>query len=190
MGLFDSVLKTVQKVVSGGSGGFDAVEGISFEDWVKTNSKLAAGKKIEDLIKEMGIDMPRWDRVNNEFLARMKNDRSFTMNIRYASIFNSVAEGNLPKKQDFNENTFPVEKYAEVTIAMEVLGKQGRDAQDVLKDFGLTVVDYSNLGSYWGKKIMFSPMGVGMRFQNAMMEYKKKYEEQVKNDGTHDDIQF
>jgi hypothetical protein len=190
MGIFDSVLKTVQNVVSGGKGGFNPVEGMEFEDWVKANAKLAAGTKTEELVKSLGFDMPRWDRINNEFLARMKNDRTFTMSIRYASIFNGVAEGNLPKKNDFTENTFPLEKYAEVMAAMEFLGKQGRDAQDVLKDFGLTVVDYSNLGSYWGKKIAFNPMSTGVKFQNLLMEYRAKYEKQIKEDGTHDDIEF
>ena len=90
----------------------------------------------------------------------------------------------------FNDQTYPIEKYAEVTVAMEFLGKQGRDAQDVLKDFGLTVADYSNLGSYYTKKIFMSPMGLGMKFQNCIMEYRAKYEKIIQEDGTHDDIKF
>lgn len=188
MGIFDSVLKTVQKVVSGGKD--EPVEGIAFEDWVKVNAKLAAGTPTEEIVKLLGIDRPKWDRVNNEWLARMQNDRTFTFSIRYAAIFNSVAKGNLPLKKEFNEQTFPIEKYAELLAATEFLGKQGRDAQDILKDFGLTVVDYSNIGSYWGKKIVMSPLGLGVKFQNILMEYRAKYEKQIKEDGTHDDIAF
>lgn len=190
MGILNSVFKTFHKIVNGGKDVLEPVEGIGFEDWVKANAKLAGGKKPEELITQMGIDMPRWDRINNEFLTRMKNDRSFTMSVKYASIFNNAAEGNLPKKKEFTENTFSLEKYAEVMAAMEFLGKQGRDAQDILKDFGLTVVDYSNLGSYWGKKIAFSPFGTGMRFQSLLMEYRGKYEKAVNEGGAHRDIQF
>ncbi len=189
MGIFNSVLSTFQKAVNG-KDALEPVEGITFEVWAIANAKLASGIKIEDQVKDLGIDMPRWDRVNTEFLTRMKNDRTYTLSIKYAKIFNGTAKGNLPAKKDFTPDTFPIEKYAEVSAAMEFLGKQGRDAQDVLKDFGLTVADWSNLGSYWGKKILFSPMGVGIKFQNALMEYRAKYEKQIKEDGTHDDIQF
>jgi len=110
--------------------------------------------------------------------------------MKYSSIFNGTAAGNLPPKKEFTESTYPIEKYAEVTVAMEFLGKQGRDAQDVLKDFGLTVADYSNLGSFYTKKIFMSPMGLGMKFQNSIMEYRAKYEKIIQNDGTHDDLQY
>lgn len=56
---------------------------------------------------------------------------------------------------------------------MDYPGRQGRDAQDVLKDFASTVADYSNLSSYYTKKIFMSPMGLE-KFQNLMMEYRRK----------------
>ena len=154
MGILDSVFKTLHQAVNKGEDVLARVEGISFEDWAKANAKLASGTNTEELIKSMGIDMPRWDRVNTEWLTRMKNDKTFTLSVKYAGIFNRNASGNLPGKKEFTEDTYPFEKYIEVMVAMDYLGKQGRDAQDVLKDFGLTVADYSNLSSYWSKKIM------------------------------------
>jgi hypothetical protein len=189
MGILGSVLKTVQKVING-KDIFEPVEGITFEQWAEVNAKLASGITIQEQLVSLGTDMPGWDRVNNEFLTRMKNDRTYTFSVKYAKIFNRTAKGNLPAKSDFTPETFPVEKYAEVMAAMEFLTKQGRDAQDILKDFGLTVADYSNLGSYWGKKILFSPMGTGMKFQEHLMHYRTKYEKLINEDGTHDDIEF
>lgn len=190
MGILNSVFRLFHKAVNTGTDVLSDVEGISFENWAKANAKLASGSKTDELVKEMGIDMPKWDRVNNEWLTRMKNDKTFTLSMKYAGIFNNNAKGNLPAKKDINENTYPLEKYAEAMVAMDYLGKQGRDAQDVLKDFGLTVADYSNLSSFWTKKIMFSPMNLGMKFQNYIMEYRAKYEKIINEDGTHDDIQF
>ena len=165
-------------------------EGVTLEDWATANAKMVSGSTKDEICGLLGIDAPKWDRVNEEWLARMKNDKTFTLSMKYASVFNNTAAGNLPKKKDFTENTYPLEKYVEVMVAMEFLGKQGRDAQDVLKDFGLTVADYSNLSSYYTKKIFLSPMGIGMKFQNLMMEYRAKYEKIIKEDGTHDDIAF
>lgn len=190
MGILNSLFKGFHQVVNGGKDVLEPVEGISFEDWAKANAKLASGGNIEGLVKELGIDRPRWDRANEEWLARMKNDKTFTLSMKYASVFNNNAAGNLPNKKDFTEDTYPFEKYVEAMVAMGYLAKQGRDAQDVLKDFGLTVADYSNLSSFWTKKIFLSPMGVGMRFQTLTEEYRAKYEKVIKEDGTHDDIKF
>lgn len=190
MGIFGSLFKGIHQAVNGGKDMFAPVEGISFDDWAKANASLASGKSIEEIMKQLGIDRPRWDRVNIEWLDRLKKDWSKTLTFKYSSIFNNHAAGNLPHKKDFNDQTYPLEKYAEVMVAMDYLGKQGRDAQDVLKDFGLTVADYSNLSSYYTKKIFLSPMGTGMKFQNLMMEYRAKYEKIIKEDGTHDDIEF
>ncbi|MBN8584103.1 MAG: hypothetical protein J0M37_03345 [Ignavibacteria bacterium] len=190
MGILNSIFKGFHQVINGGKDVLAPVEGISFEDWAKANAGIASGKSVDETAKLLGVDRPRWDRANEEWLSRMKNDKTFTLSMKYASIFNNNAAGNLPQKKDFNDQTYPIEKYAEVMVAMDYLGRQGRDAQDVLKDFGLTVADYSNLSSYYTKKIFMSPMGLGMKFQNLMMEYRAKYEKIIQDDGTHDDIKF
>jgi hypothetical protein len=33
-------------------------------------------------------------------------------------------------------------------------------------------------------------MGLGMKFQNLIMEYRAKYEKVIQEDGTHDDIEY
>ena len=190
MGILSNILGGFHRVLNGGKDMLSPVEGITFDDWAKANAELASGKPIEEIIKGLGADRPKWDRVNIEWLDRLKRDWSKTLTIRYASLFNNNAAGNLPHKKDFNDGTYPLEKYVEAMVAMDYLGKQGRDAQDVLKDFGLTVADYSNLSSYYTKKIFLSPMGTGVKFQNLMMEYRAKYEKVIQEDGTHDDIEF
>ena len=188
MGIFSSLLKTIRKTINGGKDLFEPVEGISLETWAKANARIASGINTEEAVKELGMDMPKWDRVNTEWLTRLKTERTYSLSIRYAKIFNENAYGNLPGKKELSEDTFTIEKYAEVTAAMDFLCKHGRDAQDVLKDFGLTVTDYSNLGSYWGKKILMSPLGVGIRFQNSLMEFRAKYEKSAEQQNR--DIQF
>ena len=103
--------------------------------------------------------MPKWDRANAEWNTRMSNDTTFTISRQYAAAFNQSASGNLGSGSQVSADSFPFEKYIECMVAQDVLGKQGRDAQDVLKDFGLTVADYSNISSYWTGKMMsdFSP---------------------------------
>ncbi|HMQ70167.1 MAG TPA: hypothetical protein PKC58_14390 [Ignavibacteria bacterium] len=171
------------------SANLEPVEGITLEQWADVNAKVASGATTEDAIKAIGADMPKWDRVNNEWLSRMKNDTSFVISTKYAAAFNTTATGNLGSGDGIDASSIPFEKYVESMVAQDVLGKQGRDAQDVLKDFGMTVSDYSNVGSYWSGKMM-SDFSLAAKMSTLMEEYKKKYESMQGSGGGNEDIEF
>jgi len=165
----------------------EPVEGVTLEDWATANAKMVSGTTKEEICSLLGIDAPKWDRVNEEWLARMKNDTSFTISTKYAAAFNQSASGNLGKGGAAAGQAISFEKYVEAMVAQDVLGKQGRDAQDVLKDFGMTVADYSNVSSHWSSKMM-SDFSLAMKMQTLMNEYKAKYEA-MKPD-SHSDLEF
>lgn len=166
----------------------DPVEGVSLEQWAGVNAMLASGTSTDDAIKTIGADMPKWDRVNAEWLSRMKNDFTFTIATKYAAAFKTNASGNLGSGSQISAESIPFEKYVESMVAQDVLGKQGRDAQDVLKDFGMTVADYSNVSSYWSGKMM-SDFSLAAKMGQLDAEYRKKYES-MKGEGSHGDIEF
>jgi len=166
----------------------DPVEEITLEQWAKVNAMLASGTSTEEAIKTIGADMPKWDRVNNEWLTRMKNDTSFTITTKYAAAFNTTATGNLGSGSQISPESISFEKFVESMIAQDILGKQGRDAQDVLKDFGMTVADYSNVSSYWSGKMM-SDFSLAAKMAQLDAEFRKKYE-RMKGEGSHGDIEF
>lgn len=111
----------------------DPVEGVTLEDWATANAKMTSGTTKDEICKLLGIDAPKWDRVNEEWLTRMKNDTSFTISTKYAAAFNQSASGNLGKGSASAAESISFEKYIESMVAQDVLGKQGRDAQDVLR---------------------------------------------------------
>jgi hypothetical protein len=117
----------------------------------------------------------------------MRNDTSFVISTKYSAAFNQSATGNLGSGAGITADSIPFEKYIEAMVAQDVLGKQGRDAQDVLKDFGMTVADYSNVSSYWSGKMM-SDFSLAMRMQSLMSEYQQKYQN-MKTD-SHSDLEF
>ena len=166
----------------------DPFEGVTLDQWAGVNAKVASGTAVEEAIKSIGVDMPKWDRANNEWLTRMRNDTTFTISRQYAAAFNTTATGNLGSGSQVSADSYPFEKYIEAMVAQDVLGKQGRDAQDVLKDFGLTVADYSNISSYWSNKMM-TDFSYAMKMQTLMNEYKLKYESMGPGD-TNKDIEF
>lgn len=171
---------------------FDPVEGITLEQWAGVNAKLASGTSTEEAIKGIGADAPKWDRANAEWLTRMRNDTTFTISQKYAAAFNTGASGNLGSGAQVAAGganaEFPFEKYIECMVAQDVLGKQGRDAQDVLKDFGLTVADYSNISGYWTGKMM-SDFSLAAKMAQLDAEYRKKYASMAPGD-SNTDINF
>ena len=171
-----------------GNPNLEPVEGISLDQWAQANAKLASGGTADEVHKQLGIDAPKWDRVNNEWLARMKNDTTFTISTKYSATFNTSASGNLGTGSGAATQSISFEKYVEAMVAQDVLGKQGRDAQDVLKDFGMTVADYSNVSSYWSGKMM-SDFSLAAKMSSLMAEYQKKYES-MSGPGSASDIDF
>jgi hypothetical protein len=169
----------------------DPVEGITLEQWAGVNASIVAGTTTEEAIKTIGCDAPKWDRVNNEWLTRMRNDTTFTISKIYGAAFTAAptppaaaSSGSAPVSPE----SCPFEKWIESMVAQDVLGKQGRDAQDVLKDFGMTVSDYSKISAYWNGKMM-TDFSYAMKMQTLMNEYKAKYES-MSGGNAHTDIDF
>ncbi len=164
-------------------------EGVTLEQWADVNALTVSGTPIEEAIKTIGVDMPRWDRANNEWLTRMRNDTSFTISKIYAAAFNKSSSGNLGSGAGVTADSYPFEKWVEAMAAQDVLGKQGRDAQDILKDFGLTVADYSNVSAYWNGKMM-TDFNIAMKMQDLLNQYKQKYESMSGGSDANADITF
>jgi hypothetical protein len=163
------------------------IEGITVELWAKANAKLASGGTMEDAYQICSCDAAKWDRVNTEWLARMSNDTEMKIMNIYSAAFNTSATGNMGAGSETNDNTISFEKFVEAMAAQDVLGRQGKDAQSVLADFGMTVSDYSNISSHWFGK-MASDLDLAMKFSTLQNEYTQKYEAMAGD--AHGDLEF
>ncbi len=174
------------ETMKGDGGIMEPVEGVSCEDWAKVNAGLASGKPVEESIKEIGADLAKWDVVNNEWQTRMSNDTTFTISQIYGNAFNASATGNLGGTSDINEENFSYEKYVEIMVAQDKLTAIGKDPQQILSSFGLTVVDWSNASAYWSQEFNQNVE----KYYQQYNEFTKKYEEKYKSGSVHDDIEF
>ncbi len=163
------------------------IEGITVQQWAKAQAKMASGGTLQDAYDICGCDAAKYDRVSAEWLARMSNDTEFKIMPIYSEAFNTSATGNMGSGSDTNDTTISFEKFVESMAAQDVLGKQGRDAQSVLAEFGMTVADYSNISSHWFGK-MAGDYELGLKFAALSEEYTKKYESMVGD--AHGDLEF
>ena len=164
----------------------EPVEGISCEEWAKASAALASGTSQDEAIKLIGVDLAKWDIVNNEWQTRMLNDTSFTVTQVYSNAFTASATGNLGGAGDFNEENFPYEKWLEIGVAQNKLTLQGKDPQQVLASFGLTVTDWSTGSAYWAQKMATDYE----KYMKIDTELRPVYEEKYKAGSVHDDIEF
>ena len=72
------------------------VEGVSLEQYAATSAKQASGMSQADFAQflgSQGMDPAKWDRVSNEWMARMSRDTSGVISSAYAAAFAGGASG-------------------------------------------------------------------------------------------------
>lgn len=184
------------------SGDFEPVEGISLEQWAAMNAAIAQGAHPEDLLKGSAIDPARWDRVKAEWEGRMARDTTFAITSAYGVAFQNASTGKYASEaKEANvarsENRdlacaipMSLEAYWRILHEQSYGSKLGKDPAQVLRDQGLSVVDWCDLSSVMGYHIQRTWAANHTEYQAVMAsveaEFKARYP-----DTAHDlDIQF
>jgi len=143
-------------------GGFDPVEGVTLQAWAAFNAAIMGGGNLDDLLRGAGVDRARWDRVSAEWNARMARDTTFAITTVYGNAFQAASQGKYgdyareanAARAENRELKMPppisLEQFYDIMYAQAYATKQGKDAAEALKSMGLTIVDWTDLGSYMG----------------------------------------
>lgn len=147
-------------------GGFEPVEGITLEAWAAINAAIIGGAVTEDLLKGSGIDPARWQRVSGEWNARMARDTTFAITTVYGNAFQAASQGKYgnyareaaaaraANRELALEAPMPYERYYEILHEQAYATKRGEDPVGALRACGLSIVDWTDLGSYFGYYIV------------------------------------
>lgn len=150
----------VAKAAAGG--GFAPVEGVALEAWAAINAAIVSGASHEDLLKGAGIDQARWDRVSAEWNARMARDTTFAITTIYGNAFQAASQGKYgnyareaaaaraANRELGLEPPISYEQYYEIMYEQAYAAKRGEDPVAALKACGLTIVDWTDLGTFMG----------------------------------------
>ncbi|MCW5808527.1 MAG: hypothetical protein KIT31_39620 [Deltaproteobacteria bacterium] len=182
------------------SGGFTSVEGVSLEAWAALNAAIVGGANHVDLLKGAGLDQGRWDRVNAEWNARMARDTTFAIATVYGNAFQAASKGRFgdyareaaaARSQNRDPSCEPPiawEQYYEILLEQKYADKRGVDPVESLRASGLSIVDWTDLGTFMG---YYFHRTAG-RFQAQYQEIHQRVEARVaaKYPGVDVDIQF
>jgi hypothetical protein len=169
----------------GGGGGLDAVEGVALEQWAYVQAALAGGGNIDQLIAQVGVDRPRWDRVSAVWMQRMTTDTSGAIATAYGNAFAGASQGQYGAQAahaaavgvggNLGAEPIPFERFVEIQEAMGAYASRGYDANAVLAHFGLSALDWSNVGMYWSKRMQQEASTYHQLFTHYSELYRAKY---------------
>jgi len=164
----------------------DPIKGISMEDWAVANAKIASGMPLDEVLKVLGTEKPIWDEITNEWQARMQRDTTFAIAKVYGDAFtNPSISAKFATASGGNgaasTNSEVVEKvkndmdlYVKIMCHQSVGSTQGLDATSILKQYGLSVVEWSTISSYWSPKVG-SNLELAMRMSALMDKYNAEF---------------
>jgi hypothetical protein len=168
-----------------GGGGLDPVEGVTLEQWAHVQAALASGGDIDQLIAQARMDRPKWDRVSAQWLARMSTDTSHAISTAYGNAFAGASQGQYGAQAaraaevgvggNLGAEPISFERFVEIQEAMSAGSRRGYDANAVLAHFGLSVVDWSNAGMFWSKRMQQDAMKYHELFTKYSDYYRAKY---------------
>jgi hypothetical protein len=154
------MMQQQQQAAAGGK--FDPVEGVTLEAWAALNAAIVGGGNAEDLIKGAGMDMAKWQRVSAEWNAAMARDTTFAITTVYGNAFQAASQGKYASfareaqaaraaNRDLSlAPPMPYEQYYRIMLEQAYGAKQGKDPVQTLKSSGLTIVDWTDLGAFYG----------------------------------------
>lgn len=171
------------------SGELEPVEGVSLDAWALAQVKAISGGTIEDICSSLGVDKAKWDRVSAEWNARMSRDTTASIATAYGNAFTKAQAspavagaskyGAAAQNPGKGEMPMTLDQYVEITEAQSATALQGGDASALLKKFGLTVLDWSNLGAWFSAYISENAMknnsAVLNEYNALQAKYKAKY---------------
>jgi hypothetical protein len=177
----EKIMANKAGAMSGAGGALEPVEGVSCEQWAHIQAKLAGGGDLGQLIAEAGLDPAKWERVSNEWMARMQSDTSMAITTVYGNAFSGAAQGqfgaqaahaaNVGVGGDLGAEPVSFERYVEIMEAQNAAANRGQDANQVLASFGITAMDWGNIGMYWSKK----QQQEATKYHALYVEYSEKY---------------
>lgn len=182
---------------------FAAVEGVELDAWAHVQAKLAGGGDLDALIAQIGVDRAKWDRVSAEWMARMSRDTTGTVATAYGRAFSSGGTGqfagagaqgaaamNAGGSVDPNQMPMPLERYVEIEAAQGAAGEQGGDCIAVLKSFGLSIVDWSNVSQWFSQYFARNMNKNGQALYHEYTALQEKYAAKYRTAKADADISF
>jgi hypothetical protein len=185
-----------QKLAGELKGEVEPVEGISLDQWAGAQVKIVSGGQLADVLRGLGIDQAKWDRVSAEWNARMSRDTTATIATAYGNAFTKASSSSggqfsaAAGQPGQGQMPMPLEKYVEIMEAQSAGAAQGRDPSQILQSFGLSVLDWSNVGAWFSAYINDNALKNNAKVLNEYNALSEKYKAKYATASADSDLKF
>lgn len=166
-------------------------QGVSLQTWANANAALAAGKDMNLILSKVGVDRATWDAVSAEWMARMSRDTTFTITTEYGKAFANSGEGLFADAAAQPAKAGPpitLEQWVELMEAQSAAAQQGRDANQVLAQYGMNALAWSNASSWWSTHFSQNAMKNGGELHQRFSQLSDYYKQQFSTPSADGDI--
>lgn len=182
------------------------VEGIDLDTYAKVAAASASGlpqDQLHALLGQHGMDMAKWQRVNQAWTDRMAKDTSGAIAMAYSKAFGGAGAGQYGAAAQAGAavmgggsvqaaggaEPMSFERYCEVQGAMTAWSKTGQDVNAMLKHtFNMTALDWSSVSMWWMSH-MQSDLSYFDRHTKLTEQYEAQYSAGAPA-GADDDLTF
>ena len=181
----EKIMANKAGAMSGAGGALEPIEGVSCEQWAQINAAIAMGGNLDQLIASAGMDRPKWDRINAEWLARMTSDTTMAISTVYGAAFagggnsqfsaHAAHAANVGVGGDLGSEPMPFERYCEIEAAMACAHERGEDVNELLAQFGIRAAEWGMVGMFWSKKIQQDAVGYHALYTEYSARYRAQY---------------
>ena len=176
------------------------VEGVSLEVWAKAQAQIANGADGNQVSAGLGIDKAKWDRVSAEWNARMSRDQSATIAMEYSKHFSSAGVGQFAGAaataaaggagQTEADAPITLERFVEIEVAQAAGAEQGKDAAGVLRSFGMSPMEWGQVGGWWSMYMSQNMMKNNGELHARYTKLQDQFTAKYKSGSADSDISF
>ena len=164
----------------------EPIHGVSLFDYAAISSKMASGISQDELLKTLGIETAVFEEAAALWIARMQEDSSFEVSIKFGAHFAEVDShpvlGNIKPvlSQDGADNLEKLKTdhyfYQELCGARQAAYEYGMDgAQWILENYGITLGDFQGVAMQWMEVRNQSSNDEILHFVKYMTEKQEEY---------------
>ena len=130
--------------------------GVTFKDYALAGANLANGMQLDQICEILGIETPIWEEVQNYFIDSMgEMEPGGEEMMFYATVFTNPKQGKFANVKGAAGGVEDVlAKYPEWSdfLKMQMFSSEASEVGleiDFDKEFGINVMEFSQLGAHW-----------------------------------------
>lgn len=136
----------------------EAINGVTFEDWGAACGNLAAGMSEEEICKVLGLEMPVWQKTNDEWTNKLGDLMAADMNVAttYGGFFTNPKVGkfanlasNVPDLGELLEKVPDFDAYQKIAVQQSVAAQHGIDGGSILASHGYNIQTWSQISMHY-----------------------------------------